>query len=87
MKIHVGQSCEPLLASEDSPLSRRKPLWCSFCGKNKDYVKWLVEGGPKTRRVFICNECFEIVHEIARDKTKEWEKEAKDKPNGNGEKT
>lgn len=39
---------------------RRAPLYCSFCGKNKDEVGYLVSGPT----VFICNECVELCREI-----------------------
>lgn len=39
---------------------KRPPLYCSFCGKNKDEVGYLVSGPT----VFICNECVELCREI-----------------------
>lgn len=38
----------------------RKPLYCSFCGKEQGEVGYLV-AGPS---VFICNECVELCREI-----------------------
>ena len=38
----------------------RKPLYCSFCGKEKADVGYLVAGPT----VFICNECVELCREI-----------------------
>jgi hypothetical protein len=38
----------------------RNPLYCSFCGKEKDEVVYLVAGST----VFICNECVELCREI-----------------------
>lgn len=39
---------------------KRPPLYCSFCGKEKDEVAYLVAGPT----VFICNECVELCREI-----------------------
>lgn len=39
---------------------RRLPLYCSFCGKEKADVAYLVAGPT----VFICNECVELCREI-----------------------
>ena len=36
------------------------PLYCSFCGKEKAEVGYLV-AGPS---VFICNECIELCRDI-----------------------
>lgn len=38
----------------------RAPLYCSFCGKEKGEVAYLVAGPC----VFICNECVEVCREI-----------------------
>ena len=38
----------------------RKTLYCSFCGKEKAEVGYLVAGPA----VFICNECIELCREI-----------------------
>lgn len=38
----------------------RKPLYCSFCGKEQAEVGYLVSGPA----VFICNECVELCREI-----------------------
>jgi ATP-dependent Clp protease ATP-binding subunit ClpX len=38
----------------------KKPLNCSFCGKNQNEVRKLIAGPT----VFICNECVELCHEI-----------------------
>lgn len=40
--------------------AKKLPLYCSFCGKNKDEVGYLVAGPT----VFICNECVELCREI-----------------------
>lgn len=42
---------------------RRLPLYCSFCGKEKDEVGYLVAGPT----VFICNECVELCREIGQE--------------------
>lgn len=39
---------------------KRNPLYCSFCGKEKDEVAYLVAGPT----VFICNECVELCREV-----------------------
>lgn len=39
---------------------KRLPLYCSFCGKEKDDVAYLVSGPT----VFICNECVELCRQI-----------------------
>lgn len=39
---------------------KRPPLYCSFCGKEKGDVAYLVAGPT----VFICNECVEVAREI-----------------------
>lgn len=39
---------------------KRLPLYCSFCGKEKGEVAYLVAGPT----VFICNECVELCREI-----------------------
>lgn len=39
---------------------KRGALYCSFCGKEKAEVGYLVAGPC----VFICNECVERCHEI-----------------------
>lgn len=39
---------------------KKNPLYCSFCGKEKDEVAYLVAGPT----VFICNECVELCREI-----------------------
>jgi ATP-dependent Clp protease ATP-binding subunit ClpX len=39
---------------------RYAPLYCSFCGKEKREVAYLVPGPT----VFICNECVELCREI-----------------------
>lgn len=39
---------------------RHAPLYCSFCGKGKNEVAYLVAGPT----VFICNECVEVCREI-----------------------
>jgi len=31
-------------------------LWCSFCGKTRADVRWLIQGGDAG--VCICNECL-----------------------------
>lgn len=38
----------------------RKPLYCSFCGKEQADVGYLVAGPG----VFICNECVELCREV-----------------------
>jgi hypothetical protein len=38
----------------------RLPLYCSFCGKEKAEVAYLVAGPT----VFICNECVELCREV-----------------------
>lgn len=38
----------------------RKPLYCSFCGKEQAEVGYLVAGPC----VFICNECVELCREV-----------------------
>ena len=43
--------------------ARRKPLYCSFCGKEQADVGYLV-AGPN---VFICNECVELCREIGQE--------------------
>jgi ATP-dependent Clp protease ATP-binding subunit ClpX len=40
---------------------KRDPLYCSFCGKEKDEVVYLVAGSTT---VFICNECVELCREV-----------------------
>lgn len=42
-------------------VEKRKPLYCSFCGKEKGDVRYLV-AGPYD--VFVCNECVEGAREI-----------------------
>lgn len=42
---------------------KRKPLYCSFCGKEQDEVGYLVAGPA----VFICNECVELCREIGHE--------------------
>ena len=32
---------------------------CSFCGKRRDQVQWLIAGGAK-RGSFICDECIRV---------------------------
>jgi ATP-dependent Clp protease ATP-binding subunit ClpX len=39
---------------------KRQPLYCSFCGKERNEVGFLVAGPT----VFICNECIELCREI-----------------------
>ena len=39
---------------------KRLPLYCSFCGKEKGEVAYLISGPT----VFICNECVEACREI-----------------------
>jgi ATP-dependent Clp protease ATP-binding subunit ClpX len=39
---------------------KRPPLYCSFCGKERGEVAYLVAGPC----VFICNECVELCREI-----------------------
>lgn len=39
---------------------KKPPLYCSFCGKEKSEVAYLVAGPT----VFICNECVELCREI-----------------------
>lgn len=39
---------------------KRLPLYCSFCGKEKADVAYLVAGPC----AFICNECVELCREI-----------------------
>lgn len=50
--------------TDRAPLSivprKRLPLYCSFCGKEKDDVAYLVAGPT----VFICNECVELCREV-----------------------
>jgi ATP-dependent Clp protease ATP-binding subunit ClpX len=41
-------------------IKKKPPLYCSFCGKEKDEVAYLVSGST----VFICNECVETCREI-----------------------
>lgn len=41
----------------------RKPLYCSFCGKEQGDVGYLVAGPT----VFICNECVELCREIGQE--------------------
>lgn len=43
--------------------AKRKPLYCSFCGKEQDEVAYLVAGPT----VFICNECVELCREIGQE--------------------
>lgn len=43
--------------------SKRQPLYCSFCGKERDEVGYLIAGPT----VFICNECVELCREIGQD--------------------
>jgi len=38
----------------------KKPLYCSFCGKEQAQVGYLVAGPG----VFICNECVELCRDI-----------------------
>lgn len=42
------------------PPRKKPPLYCSFCGKEKDEVAYLVSGPC----VFICNECVELCRAI-----------------------
>ncbi|MGC0372165.1 MAG: hypothetical protein DGJ47_000871 [Rickettsiaceae bacterium] len=42
-------------------MTNKKPLHCSFCGKDQFQVKKLI-AGPE---VFICNECVDICQDIA----------------------
>jgi len=39
---------------------KRTPLYCSFCGKERQEVGYLIAGPT----VFICNECVELCREI-----------------------
>lgn len=41
-------------------VQKRSPLYCSFCGKEKRDVAYLISGPT----VFICNECVEMCREI-----------------------
>ncbi len=41
-------------------MRKKAPLYCSFCGKEKGEVAYLVAGPT----VFICNECVEMCREI-----------------------
>lgn len=43
--------------------TKRKPLCCSFCGKEQAEVGYLVAGPT----VFICNECVELCREIGQE--------------------
>jgi len=43
--------------------AKRKPLYCSFCGKEQADVGYLVAGPC----VFICNECVELCREIGQE--------------------
>lgn len=43
--------------------AKRKPLYCSFCGKEQGEVGYLVAGPT----VFICNECVELCREIGQE--------------------
>lgn len=44
-------------------IPRRVPsLYCSFCGKRDDEVRYLVSGP----QVFICDECVEVAGEVGR---------------------
>jgi len=40
-------------------------MYCSFCGKTRHEVKQLI-AGPK---VFICDQCVNMLHEILEEKT------------------
>lgn len=42
---------------------RYLPTYCSFCGKEKREVGYLVAGPT----VFICNECVELCREIGQE--------------------
>ena len=46
--------------ADDPPLSKKKTLLCSFCGKNQHHVRKLI-AGPQ---VFICDECVTLCMEI-----------------------
>ena len=35
-------------------------MFCDFCGKHQDYIRYLI-AGPKTH---ICNECISLCNEI-----------------------
>jgi hypothetical protein len=63
-------------------------LWCSFCGKHRRYVKWLVGGGTKEYPAYLCDECLETITMIVEEKEDEQQRqEAKGKQsNGNGHK-
>ena len=39
---------------------------CSFCGKDSDKVRCMIAG--PSDKVFRCDECVEICHEIVSDK-------------------
>ena len=39
---------------------KRKPLYCSFCGKERGDVCYLIAGPC----AFICNECIELCREM-----------------------
>lgn len=45
----------------------RKPLCCSFCGKDQNHVLSLIAGPA----CFICDECVELAWEIVMEKKKE----------------
>jgi ATP-dependent Clp protease ATP-binding subunit ClpX len=48
-------------------IEREKLLYCSFCGKNQEQVRFLIAGPILEQfnyRLHICGECVEIASEI-----------------------
>lgn len=49
----------------------KKTLRCSFCNKTQDQVRKLI-AGPKTKGVYICDECIDICAEIIEEEFEQY---------------
>ncbi len=53
--------------SDTVPTPSDPLMFCSFCGKNRDQVRWLISGG----NVYLCNDCLDACNEIAAERNRE----------------
>ncbi len=66
--------CDKYFSEELMDRTSESNITCSFCGKNRDEVRYkLITGGPG---IFICDECVEVCNEVLAEYRREEEVEA-----------
>lgn len=67
LQIANNWRIEGILMEDNTAAIKKIPIACSFCGKDRKELDFLIEGPEiNGERIYICNECIEASYEVSK---------------------